>query len=213
MEVLDAIGDQCFCQSFLDKPVGWDKVTILLNSALNAPRAGNLNHLRFVLITDPKKKQDVADASIEQSWIGQAPLCIVICSDQEDLKKYYPKRCKHYGVQDAAVAVQNMFLTATTFEMGMYWVRVFDKEKISYLLKLPGHIIPESIVAIGYTSQDKEHNKIPPLDGCVSYDDYGNKERNLKLFPVTREAIKEVKADSEGILQSLKNLIKKEKRN
>jgi nitroreductase len=212
MEVLDAIDSQCFCQSFVDKSVSWDKVTILLNSSLHAPRAGNLHHLKFVLLLNQKEKQQLAEAAHDQLYIAQAPLCIVVCSDKENLKRYYPKNCDYYSVQDSAVAVQNLFLTAVSMGMGTHWVRTFDEEKVRYQLKLPDHVKPESMVAVGYTDQPSTEKRVPQLDSCVYFHEYGNKKRDAGLFPfVNDENIEKVKNESTGFLKKVKNIFKKEK--
>ena len=64
MNTLDAINNRRSIRKYLDKPVEFEKLTVILDAASKAPSAGNLQDWKFILVTDRNMIKQVAGYSI-----------------------------------------------------------------------------------------------------------------------------------------------------
>jgi nitroreductase len=72
-----------------------------------------------------------------------------------------PGEQKHegYWVQDCSAATQNILLAAHGLGLGAVWLGVYPVEdrvdEIKRILNLPEHLVPLSLVSIGYPAEEK----------------------------------------------------------
>ena len=78
MEIADAIKQRCSVRKYKGKEVKIEDVLKLLNLAKEAPSSGNLQNWRFIVVTDEKKRKEISVACLNQSWMNEAPVHIVI---------------------------------------------------------------------------------------------------------------------------------------
>lgn len=157
MEVLEAIFTRRSIRQFTDQPVEAEKVENLLRAAMQAPSAHNKQPWHFLIINDRNLLNQIADFHPYAKMLYKAPLALAVCGDlgQESNDRYLALNC--------AAATQNILLAAHGLNLGAVWIAVYPREerikKIKLLLELPLHIIPISLVAVGYPAQ-----KIEPED-------------------------------------------------
>ena len=153
MEVMEAIRSQYSCRKYLDLPVELDKIGIVLEAGRLAPSAGNIQNWRFVLIRDPGTRRGIADACLQQTWIEQAPVHIVICAELKRITDFYGVRGERlYAVQNCAIALQNMMLAASSIGLGTCWVGAFDENVVGRLISIPENARPQAILTLGYSA-------------------------------------------------------------
>ena len=75
MEVFEAIKKRYSCRSYKAELIPEDKLNKVLEAARLAPSAHNAQEWKFVVVKDPKKKEDVAEAA-GQSFIAEASVVI-----------------------------------------------------------------------------------------------------------------------------------------
>ena len=84
--------------------------------------------------------------------LKEAPVAILVCCDS-DLE------LGGFGVEDCSAATQNILLAAHAKGLGAVWLGVYPTEPrvtaIKNLLNLPEHIIPISLISIGYPAEQK----------------------------------------------------------
>ncbi len=184
MDVLEAIKKRWSCRKYLQKPVEFDKLTLIMEAGLMAPSAGNLQDWKFILITDSGLRRAIAEHCMEQYWMEQAPAMIVVCSDYEKTEKYYGLRGKRlYSIQSAAAAVENMLLAAVGLGLGACWVGAFDEEFLSSQLNLPPGSRPQAIITIGYPDEKPpEQKERTSIQSIVSFNSYGNRVEKVHLL-------------------------------
>src|SRR3989338_10543025 len=73
-------------RKFLDKELPIEVIAKIVKAGTMSPNAGNLQALRFIIITDSKAKEKVAMACEEQLWMCEAGALIAICSDLRDIE-------------------------------------------------------------------------------------------------------------------------------
>ena len=75
MDILQFIKSRRSIRKFIDKPVGHDDITKILEAARWAPSAGNCQPWRFIVVTDKKKKMKF-DPFLHQPWVENAQVIV-----------------------------------------------------------------------------------------------------------------------------------------
>ena len=132
MELDQCISKRHSIKSYLDKQVSWDLISQLIDAAHNAPSSGNIQNWVFIVVTDDEKRRDLTKASLNQSWMTEAPIHIVVCSDNFKIKKHYENSSDRYIHENCAAAIQNLLLKATDLGLGTCWVGSFNPEMVDW---------------------------------------------------------------------------------
>lgn len=211
MKVEEAIKKRRSTRKYLDKKVEWEKIGKIIEAASYSPSAGNLQNWQFIVVTDSKKKQEIAEASLKQYWIATAPALIIICNKKREIRSFYGERGeKLYSIQNCALAAENIMLTATSLGLATCWVGAFNEEAVSKALKIPPQdTIPEAIITIGYTAEEtiKEQQR-HPLDRITFFNEWGNPKSEFGIFPLEKYQ-QEIEKKANKITTLLKKIIKK----
>ena len=154
MTDLDFIFSRRSIRRFTGEKVSEIHIKLLLQAAMAAPTAMNMQPWHFVVIDDPGKLADLR--SILPFGKMQAPLAISVCGNLRSAKKLVTER---YWVQDCSAATENLLLAANALGLGAVWCGVHPinriESAISSSLNLPTHVIPLNVVFIGHPSEKK----------------------------------------------------------
>ncbi len=157
MDVLDAIANRRTVRKFLDIPVEEDKIGTILEAGTLAPSAGNLQNWKFIVVRDAGKRAIIAEAAADQSWVGDAPVLVVICAEMRKIRQFYGKRgTEIYAVQNCSAAAQNMLLAAEALELGSFWVGAFDSGRVKRILSIPEGVDVEPMIILGFGYPDEK---------------------------------------------------------
>jgi len=181
MELIDAIqsrrSHKVFDESHKLTPSEIDK---LMKLAILSPTAFNIQHWRFIIITDQKLRQQIRKVSWDQSQVTDASLLIVLTGDlmawNKNPKRYWknaPEKVQDYLIpaifdyyhgkpqvqrdevmRSCGMAAMNLMLTAKDLGYDSCPMDGFDFEQVSKLLELPEDHIPAMFVAIGKSMQE-----------------------------------------------------------
>jgi len=158
-DIFDAIRSRRSIRKYKPVDVPWDNVVEILQAAKYAPFAGNIFNIKLVVVKNEAKRKAIAETCIQQYWMAEAPVHIVVVGEPEKQERYYGTRGERiYTVQGAGAAIQNMLLTAHTLGLGSCWVGAFDEEEIRRICNLPEHVNVQAVVTIGYPAE----NPTPP---------------------------------------------------
>ncbi len=153
MECLEAIEGRRSIRRFKDSAVGKEVIKELLRAAQNAPSAGNLQARDFVIVSDKRIKEQLTKAALDQSFVEQAPIVIVVVANIERSSLKYGSRGELYAIQDAAASVMNLLLAAYSRGLATCWVGAFNEIAVRILLGLPHKTKPIAIIPIGYPDE------------------------------------------------------------
>jgi nitroreductase len=154
MEVFEAIRNRRSIRSFKKSEVSDNDIERLIEAASCAPSAGNIQPWEFIVVRDPHQRYELSVAALNQSFIEEAPVAVVVCADQTRSEKGYGSRGKDlYCIQDTAAAVENLLLAAYAVGLGACWVGAFEEEMVRKTMRTPKHVRPVAIVPIGYAAQ------------------------------------------------------------
>jgi nitroreductase len=151
LDVLEAIRSRRSVRAFTREGVSDEDVTRLIDAGRWAPSAGNIQPWEFVVATRPELKSRLSVAALDETFIEEAPLVIVVCADEARSARGYGSRGANlYCLQDTAAATQNILLAAHALGLGACWVGAFREDDVREVLKLPRHLRPVAIVPVGH---------------------------------------------------------------
>lgn len=171
MELFEAIKKRRSVRRFEpQKEVARGLVEKLLEAAVEAPSAGNLQVWRFWVVSNKELKEKLAQAAYYQDFVALAPVVIVVGADLDQAFRGYGERGKNvYALQDTAAAAENILLAASDLGLGSCWVGAFDERAVSEVLGLPPSIRPLAILPIGYPVGEGRKPPRKPLNQVVSW--------------------------------------------
>lgn len=199
METLECIEKRRSVRNFSDLPVEWEKVGNILRAAQLAPSSGNVQDVKFVVVTDKTKRAAMANAALKQHWIANAPVIIIVYSESKPTKRFYGLRGeKLYTIQNCAAAAENILLAATEQGLASCWIGAFDETMVNNVLGAPDSVRPQVIIPIGYTDEEPKAPSKYKLVDMVFINSWGGKLVNVDLLfddfsEVVRKKIVEAK--------------------
>ncbi len=198
MEFEDVLYKRRSIRKFLSVPVEREKIAKILAAGNEAPCAGNIANWRFILVEDKATKQKIAEAALEQYWIAQAPSVIVVCSEQETIKRMYGLRGERlYAIQNCATAVENMLLEAVNLGLGSCFVAAFEEEAVARALDIPEGVRPQAILPIGYPGEEVPRPMRFKIEDITYINSWGNKiefkEAYIRDYHVAERVIEKSK--------------------
>ena len=179
MNVIEAIDQRRTVRKFLNTPVEWEKVGNILMAGHYAPSAGNLQTWRFIVITDKQQRKSIADASIKQYWIEDAPVLIIMCSLPQEMERHYGERGNLYDIQSCASATQNMLLSAEEFGLKSAWIGAFEENHLKHVLDIPDNAKVHSIIALGYGDENPPKPQKYHIQDITYINSWSNKIANV----------------------------------
>ena len=208
------------CKDYNSKQIPLELIGEVLDAGTCAPSAGNLQNWIFIVVTEASKKEAIASACLDQTWMKNAPVHIVICNNVAKVTDMYPTRGKLYATQACAIAAQDIMLKATDLGLHSCWVGAFNEGAVRSVLNIPDEVIPEMIITLGYCDTVHEPIERDSCDKVTYFNDYGNKEITKSVFPLQKQgqqigstiqrAMDSRKGEpSRGIFDNIKQLFKK----
>ena len=146
-------------RSFSSKVPDREIIEQILEAAIWAPSAGNLQPWIFLVIQGDELKERLVKAALGQRFIAEAPFLIVVCADTlRSTGRYGRRGAELYCIQDTAAATQNMLLTAHSMGLAACWVGAFDENEVQRVLRLSPEIRPVALVPLGFS---ENHPMVP----------------------------------------------------
>jgi nitroreductase len=173
MDVLKAVKGRRSIRAFKSDDVSPKIVKGLLNAATWAPSAGNIQPWEFIVVRKPEIKRALAEAALDQKFIEEAPVVIVVCANENRSAQRYGIRGKTlYCIQDTAAAIQNIHLVTYSLGLGTCWVGAFKEEEAREILKIPQGIRPLAIIPVGYPAEAPPPRSRRPINQIVRYETF-----------------------------------------
>lgn len=173
MDVFEAIKGRRSIRAFQNRDVPPETVDRLIDAARWAPSAGNIQPWEFIIVRKPETKRRLAEAALEQTFIEEAPVVIVVCADENRSSQGYGIRGKTlYCLQDTAAAIQNIHLAAYALGLGSCWVGAFREDEAKKILKTPEGVRPIAIIPVGYPAEKPQPRNRRPINQITHYESF-----------------------------------------
>lgn len=143
----DIIFNRRSIRKYKPDPVPEELIKKLLEAAMYAPSAMNLQPWHFVVCRNREILNKLMSVHPYSKMLSTAPVCIIVCGNRDN--QYYP--------QDCAAATENILLEACELGLGTCWMGVTPRPErmdcISAVLGLPDDIAPFNMIAVGYPAE------------------------------------------------------------
>jgi nitroreductase len=114
------------CREYLDKDVSEEKVDRILDVASRYPSAGHTEPQEFIVVRDQRVKEHLARAALNQMFVAQAPLVIVVISNtRRSVQRYGERGVRSYSITDGAFAAMLTLLAVVEEGLGACFVAAF----------------------------------------------------------------------------------------
>ncbi len=159
---------------YQDRQIEAEKKKFILESALQAPTAGNMMLYSIIDVTKQELKDKLAVSCDNQPFIAKAPFVLIFVADYQ---KWYDSYVKYFGenvrtpstgdfllaCEDTFIAAQNAVAAAESMGIGSCYIgdiiQKFELHK--EILKLPKYTAPVCMLCFGYPTENQKNRKKP----------------------------------------------------
>ena len=175
MDIDKAIQGRHSSRKFKEKKPDWRDILECIDAARFAPMAGGSYSLKFILVDDKEKIQQIAD-SCQQDFVGAVHYIVVACSVIGRTVNAYGKAGEIYARQQAGAAMENFLLSIEDHGLATCWVGYFVESMIKETLRIPSEIQVEAVFPIGFESEKRKAKKTKIEHNNILYfNSYGQK--------------------------------------
>ena len=183
MNVFEAIATRRSIRKFTSSDIPMEILGVLLDAMRYAPSAGNIQSWRFIVCKTPAKKQQVAEACMQQYWIAEAPFVIVLVNENEKITNFFGLRGERlYSVQNCAAVAENMLLMAHALGLGACWVGAFEEDRIKDVLGIVKEARPQIIIPVGYADEEPAIPSKYKLDNVVYLNKWWGRIKDINVY-------------------------------
>jgi nitroreductase len=154
MDVYEAILTRRSIRKFTGEPVSDEDLQKILRAASYAPSAHNCQPWHFIVVRDPARLAEIGEKHPYAKMLPGAGCGIVVAGDKS------AQKLTGFLVEDCSAAIQNILLAAHGLGLGTVWCGVYPVPRltkvISSILKLPDHIVPVGLIALGHKAQERQ---------------------------------------------------------
>ena len=147
-------------RNYTGKAVSKADLDKILRAAMAAPSAVNMQPWSFIVVTERKKIEELADGLKYAKMLTKAGTAIIVCASPLEAAN----ESKDFAIIDASLAGQNILLAVEAMGLGAVWTAAYpDPVRVKHVrkvLNIPPDIIPLAVMPIGYpTGEDKPKDK------------------------------------------------------
>lgn len=153
----------------VDRAIEPEKLHAILEIACAAPSAGDLQAYHVVAVRPAHVRAELARAAYDQSFIAEAPVCLVFCAEPERSAMTYGARgADLYAIQDATIAAAYAQLAIVAAGLGSTWIGHFDEISVAEVLGLGAGVRPVAMLALGYPAELPDPTPRRKMDDIVT---------------------------------------------
>jgi len=166
---------------YANKPIGTKERTIIIQSAMRAPTAGNMMLYSILEVTDPEHKRQLVKTCDNQPFIAKAPLVLIFLADMQRWFDYYavcqvPEYCHNNALKftkpqesdlllsccDALIAAQTAALAAESMDIGSCYIGdiIENIEIHREMFDLPPLVFPIAMLCFGYYRESEKKRPV-----------------------------------------------------
>ena len=164
--MLDLIKKRRSIRKYTPQPMSDADIKALLEAAMAAPSASNLQPWEFIVVQREDTRRKLAEMKESSSMCADAALVFVVCGDE---------RHSRHWVEDTSAATENLLLAAVGLDLAAVWVAVYlrqeHEEYVRNLLGIPRELRVLCLVPVGHPAESKPaHTKYD--ESKVHYERY-----------------------------------------
>jgi len=155
VDFIDLVKSRRTIRLFKQDRIAVETLIDLVDAARLAPSASNIQPLEYVIVSDPVRAAALYKQLAWAAYIqparnaspSQRPVAYIVVLRNSTLEK------AHFGIVDAAAAIENILLCAWSKGIGSCWLASVKRDKVSELLNIPETYVIDSVIALGYPDE------------------------------------------------------------
>ncbi len=168
MEYFDVVRTRQSVRIFMDRGLEEEKLRMVLESAVRAPSAGNMQSYEIYVVRRASDRKALSQAALTQEFVASAPISLVFCANPgRALPRYGQRVTRLYSLQDATIACTHAMLAATALGLGSVWVGAFQDDEVRRAVGAPEEALPVAILSLGYAGEKPEPTTRRPFADIV----------------------------------------------
>jgi FMN reductase [NAD(P)H] len=176
MDFSDVLARRRMVRNYRPDPVDHDTLSRIVAAGTRAPSAGFSQGHRFVVVTAPERRAELATLAGEDRyvqrgfdpWLSSAPAHIVVCVSEAAYRDRYSQPDKSpdalatvpYWWVDAGAALMAILLAAVDEGLGAGFLGAHAVPGLGDALDLPPDVAPLGIVTVGHPAPDRPSTSV-----------------------------------------------------
>ncbi len=128
-------------REFKDKEIPKDVLREVFELSRYAPTASNSQAYYFVIVTDKKTLEELANVRGGSAPIARAPMAVAICADPDKTSR---------PMEDGCIATYHFMLAARFYGLGTCWIADMNRENVKQILNVPQNHLITTVTPLGY---------------------------------------------------------------
>jgi nitroreductase len=167
MEFQDVVRNRHSVRDFQEKKVDVKIIKRIIDAAMSAPSAGNLQAYKIHIVRSKESRESIAIGS-DQHNLAKVPVILVFCADiLKSEAKYHERGAELYSFQDATIACAYAQLAAANEGLSTVWVGGFEPLEIARIVGAVEYEVPCAMLAIGYPNAKPRMTDRRPMEEIV----------------------------------------------
>lgn len=141
-------------RKYQDRIVARESIEQILRAGMSAPSSGNSQPWQFLVVEHKATLNRLSEVRGYAPMLKEASHAIIVCGDMNKKDEFV----EDFWIQACAAATENVLLAVQTLGLGAVWLGVYPVQEIvegiKALFSLPEHIIPFSVVPLGYPAEE-----------------------------------------------------------
>jgi len=160
-------------RSYSSQEVENEKLDYIFDAFRKAPSAKNLQPWKLIVVKDKNKKNDLAIACNNQSFVAEAPIIIAACAKEDEAYGVMGGYMNSYPI-DIAIALEHLILAAAELGLGTCWIGAFKEKLVKGILNVPENVRVIALTPLGYpgTRADTPKRGRKSISEIVCYEKY-----------------------------------------
>ena len=152
MNFIELAKSRYSCRKFSGKNVEDDKLNAILQAAIAAPTAKNVQPVKIWVIKSPGSLEKIKSCTPFQ-WMKEVPIVLAV-GGTENGAFVRPSDSRNFGDIDAAIVATHIMLAVEAEGLGTTWVGYFDVPKVKEFFPEMKDYDLIALFPIGYPADD-----------------------------------------------------------
>ncbi len=190
--IIKSLFDRKSCRMFTEQEISAEDKRLILESAMQAPSAGNQQMYTIIDIQDKKLQETLSKTCDNQPFINQAKMVFIFCADFQKWYDVFNENDCHprkpgvgdllLATSDACIAAQNAVVAAESLGIGSCYIGDILEQHDMHrkLLNLPEYVVPVCMLVFGYPQTSQANRQKPvrcKLEDIVHVNQYHQKNK------------------------------------
>lgn len=184
-------------RKFTDQPISRELLLELISAGQAAATSSHVQAYSVIHVTDPAKREMIAELAGGQSYVASCAAFLVFCADM----KRPTEASERTGANvvrgmteqllvasvDAALMAQNVVIAAESEGLGICYIGGIrnNPQVISDLLQLPDQVYPVFGMCLGYPAHDPQIKPRLPVEAILKENTYSDDLDQVTAFDET----------------------------